>query len=232
MDMGVGMVVFSSGVVSARSFLLDMSRARTGLMPRLKQAVRGSLVLLLLGFARLLAVKGTEYQASEHVTEYGVHWNFFFTLASLPILVTLFEGLTRSPGLVVYQCALTYGHGEDYVLNAPRDNLVSMNREGLFSIAAASSLSFMAVLHGMECLLRPCEQARSDLIIAQIQRDSKDKQKQDMKLFLLANMLTGLVNFSMHTIYASAATSMAVLSAYLGAICLVAAILAHPSPRS
>lgn len=39
--------------------------------------------LFAMGFARLLAVKSTGYQV--HVTEYGVHWNFFFTLAAVKV---------------------------------------------------------------------------------------------------------------------------------------------------
>jgi phosphatidylinositol glycan class W len=65
MDLGVGAVVFSSGVVAARSFVLDASKAQASLFARLKRSLYDSMLLLLLGFARLLAVKGTEYQVDD-----------------------------------------------------------------------------------------------------------------------------------------------------------------------
>ncbi len=40
--------------------------------------VKRSSLLLLIGVIRLVLVKATDYSVS--ISEYGVHWNFFFTI--------------------------------------------------------------------------------------------------------------------------------------------------------
>ena len=51
------------------------------------RTARSVVPLALLGAARIVAVKSTDYQ--EHVSEYGVHWNFFFTLFVVTFAVAL-----------------------------------------------------------------------------------------------------------------------------------------------
>ena len=141
MDMGVGSFVFSAGVVASRPLLKERAEGKaTPLSTRLKTSLRHSLPLLVLGFIRLLSVKGLDY--AEHVTEYGVHWNFFFTLGFLPPFVALFQsalkfvpsyaGLALLLG-VVYQVLLETTSLKAYILTGPRTDLLSMNREGIFS---------------------------------------------------------------------------------------------------
>ena len=141
MDMGVGSFVFSAGVVAARPVLKELADNKpTPLGPRLVKSVRHSLPLLALGLIRLLSVKGLDY--AEHVTEYGVHWNFFFTLGFLPPFVALFQSALRLipsyAGLaillgVLYQVILETTGLKAYILAGARTDLISMNREGIFS---------------------------------------------------------------------------------------------------
>ena len=49
------------------------------------KALQSCIPLIIVGAARTVSVKATDYQ--EHVSEYGVHWNFFFTLAVVKVLV-------------------------------------------------------------------------------------------------------------------------------------------------
>ena len=141
MDMGVGSFVFSAGIVAARPVLKERAEGRpTPLGSRLVKSLRHSLPLLVLGVIRLLSVKGLDY--AEHVSEYGVHWNFFFTLAFLPPFVALFQSALKIipsyAGLaillgVLYQVALESTDLKAFILTGPRTNLLSMNREGIFS---------------------------------------------------------------------------------------------------
>lgn len=140
MDMGVGSFVFTAGVVSARSALKEGTGRRLPLSKRLVTSFRHAIPLLILGTIRFISVKGLDY--AEHVTEYGVHWNFFFTLGFLPPFAALLQtAFDLVPSYAVLSCVLAglYELALDntslgaFILIAPRTDLLSKNREGIFS---------------------------------------------------------------------------------------------------
>ncbi|KAI8873510.1 hypothetical protein GQ42DRAFT_160481 [Ramicandelaber brevisporus] len=175
MDLGVGSFIFSSGIVSAKGtvlYYLRMSnngRPSNGwsfkhtfgqFMRHTVQSLKATLPLLVLGLGRLYSVKKSGYQ--EHVTEYGTHWNFFFTLASLPLFTPLvlfiFAGspiLASSVIGILYQIGLSFGGWEDFIQNAPRTDLLSHNKEGIFSMLGYLSIYFCGMALGQAVLPRP-----------------------------------------------------------------------------
>ncbi|KAK0624642.1 GPI-anchored wall transfer protein 1 [Bombardia bombarda] len=162
MDMGVGSFVFSAGIVAARPVLKERADGQTTpLAHRLLRSIRHSLPLLALGIVRLLSVKGLDY--AEHVTEYGVHWNFFFTLGFLPPFVALFQSALRVipsyAGLalllaIVYQVVLESTPLKAFILAGPRTDLLSMNREGIFSFFGYLAIFLAGQDTGMSILPR------------------------------------------------------------------------------
>jgi len=97
--------------------------------------------LVLLGLGRLLARRSVDYQ--EHVSEYGVHWNFFLTLAVIQLatsaLHTVFPHKALSPlaliVLVLYQMQLSVNGLTEYMFTAPREgSLIAQNREGILGV--------------------------------------------------------------------------------------------------
>lgn len=162
MDLGVGSFVFSAGTVSARSVLkAQLSGTIPSLVTRLKTSVRHSMPLLALGLIRLYSVKGMDY--AEHVTEYGVHWNFFFTLGFLPpflavchsafAMVRSYEVLALLVG-VAYEAVLDFTRLKAYIFTAPRDNILSQNREGIFSLFGYLAIFLTGHAAGMYMLPR------------------------------------------------------------------------------
>ena len=141
MDMGVGSFVFTGGLVAARPILRERAAGReVPVGQRILGSLRHSIPLLVLGFIRLLSVKGLDY--AEHVTEYGVHWNFFFTIGLLPPFVAASRAALKIiPSNValalliggVYEVLLETTELKAYVLTAPRVDLITKNREGIFS---------------------------------------------------------------------------------------------------
>jgi phosphatidylinositol glycan class W len=163
MDVGVGSFVFSAGVVGARPIIKEKLEGKTtALSVRLYRSIRHSLPLIVLGFIRLYSVKGLDY--AEHVTEYGVHWNFFFTLGLLPPFLALFQSafqyVPSYAGLAiilgaVYQAALETTELKALILTAPRTNLFLKNREGIFSFFGYLAIFLAGQSTGMFLLPRP-----------------------------------------------------------------------------
>lgn len=141
MDTGVGLFVLMSGLVHK-----DLQKHKTSVI--IKSNAKFVTVLALLGVARFISIKQLDYQ--EHVTEYGVHWNFFFTLAVCKLLSTCLLFFTNKIFLfslitLVFHELLLYIGLRDWVFSdTPRINLITANREGISSCLGYVSLYLYA----------------------------------------------------------------------------------------
>ncbi|KAJ4961645.1 hypothetical protein NE237_021555 [Protea cynaroides] len=144
MDLGVGSFVLSNSLVSRQ--------ARKVASRSWMVAVRSISPLILLGFGRLIFTKGVDYQV--HVGEYGVHWNFFFTLAAVSILTFVTNIHTQNCGilgsliLLGYQTCLLCGLNEYLLSNIRGKDIISQNKEGIFSIFGYWGLYLVGVQLG------------------------------------------------------------------------------------
>ena len=148
MDLGVGSFVFSNGIVSSRTLLKNLSlKSKPSFVRNAFNALKSGGTLLFLGLLRLFFVKNLEYQ--EHVTEYGVHWNFFITLSLLPLILTLIDPITR----IIPRCAIAIfisciyewlllkdDHTLNFLILADRNGFFSANREGICSFLGYCSI--------------------------------------------------------------------------------------------
>lgn len=102
-----------------------------------------------LGVSRLVVIKGLGYQ--EHVSEYGVHWNFFATLFCLRVFVVAMSRLNPArvrlllalAALCIYQWLLLGDLGA-FVFDGPRLTLFSMNREGVLGLVGFVAIFYIA----------------------------------------------------------------------------------------
>ncbi|KAH0450017.1 hypothetical protein IEQ34_020709 [Dendrobium chrysotoxum] len=126
MDLGVGSFVVANSLVS---------RQARGII-NWKVALQSVSPLVLLGAGRLIFTAGVDYQV--HVGEYGVHWNFFFTLAAISLLTSIFHihpkycGIFGLVILIAYQMSLKYGLSNFLLSSERASNIISQNKEGLF----------------------------------------------------------------------------------------------------
>ena len=138
MDVGVGAYVFTGAIVRG-------SKRRN---VSIREIVT-TLAIGVMGFARAIINKSVDYQ--EHVSEYGVHWNFFVSLIGVKIIADVFSrfaakgsalahvvlGLTI---LAVHQYALSFTDLGKWVMSdmdsisRKNESLFWQNKEGIISL--------------------------------------------------------------------------------------------------
>ena len=150
MDLGAASFVIAAGLVSSRS------RGNAHSSSPFSKTLYRSLPLFILGLLRLATHKGIDYQ--EHASEYGIHWNFNFTLALIPLFVRFLPGPGITIPLVilsVYQVLLSHYGVQEWIETSPRTcasdiesnspyffwcHFFAANREGVLGCLGYSSL--------------------------------------------------------------------------------------------
>ncbi|XP_057520905.1 uncharacterized protein At4g17910 [Amaranthus tricolor] len=278
MDLGVGSFVVTNALVSRQ--------ARNVYSGGWKAALQSSGPLIVLGFLRLLSTSGVDYQV--HVGEYGVHWNFFFTLAAVSLLSSSINihpqycGILGLFILIGYQILLVQGLNT-YLLSDVRGmDIISQNKEGIYSIFGYFGMYLLSVHMGYQLFFknnhsasrrdsltrkgvfaislllwlltlvldqyveevsrRMCNMAYVMLVLAvnfevlaifmlseftpgnnfTVLEDAFNQNQ--LASFLLANLLTGLVNLSMDTLTASSIQAFAILVLYTSVLCFFASV--------
>ncbi|XP_077271161.1 glucosaminyl-phosphatidylinositol-acyltransferase PIGW [Temnothorax americanus] len=159
MDTGVGLFILANALVAPEA--RDLSTFRRGgfqetLTRNMKNCFRSCVPLLVLGFGRFAVVEYIGYQ--KHVTEYGVHWNFFITLAIVKLFTSLIISSISSKYsllsgiwiLWMHEYTMSFKGLKTWVLawDGPRDDFISANREGLISVPGYVGLYFVGVAIG------------------------------------------------------------------------------------
>lgn len=143
MDTGVGLFAVTLALGSSHS------RSRPA---RPSDFLKHS-ILLLLGIGRYLSVRSVDYH--HQIFEYGVHWNFFITLAVIGIFNEFLFRLINSTKsisffsiilLISYEFALNAGVRDWIFGSSPRDSFISANREGICSVIGYEVLYLWGVI--------------------------------------------------------------------------------------
>ncbi|KAA0716893.1 Phosphatidylinositol-glycan biosynthesis class W protein [Triplophysa tibetana] len=153
MDFGVGAYVMANALVCPEARGKNIQGSKFSHV--LKQFL-SVWPLVLLGLVRLASVKSTGYH--EHVTEYGVHWNFFFTLAIVRVVASVL--LAMFPVNVswllalllsgIYQVILQTTDLKNFLIhNDDRTGFLQANKEGIFSVVGYIAIYMAGVQAGL-----------------------------------------------------------------------------------
>lgn len=154
MDFGVGAYVFANALVCPEARMRSNTGSKTN---NLTKQLLSVWPLAVLGILRLASIKMTGYP--EHVTEYGLHWNFFFTLAIVRVAASLvFAVFPASCSWILavliggfYQLALESSGLKAFIFHSTdrHSSFLHANREGVFSVFGYVAIYMAGVQVGL-----------------------------------------------------------------------------------
>ncbi|XP_050524103.1 phosphatidylinositol-glycan biosynthesis class W protein-like [Daktulosphaira vitifoliae] len=248
MDIGVGLYVCSNAL------LFKTPKVQNFFKQSIK-VVKQVLPLLVLGIGRVYFIKKTNY--NHYVFEYGVHWNFFITLACLkiinlfiiPFISTCYTPILATTMILLYEIALNFGLSDWIMSDSSRDTFFSANREVAVSfdnltgisrrlvnagyvfwmLSVSSYLLFMSILieNFITVMMHRFNKKFSgfSLIIDSVNENL-------LFFFLFANILTGIVNMSIHTLQINTIFSLFILFLYMYIVYIVIYMLHNNKIKS
>lgn len=145
MDVGVGLFVYSNGIVASQVRQSEFSAIKL---------IKSTIPLFVLGASRFFITKEIDYHVP--VSEYGVHWNFFFTLAVTKIVGSLIINFVPMKYVIVnavllllaHEVLLQLGLAKFVLSDRKRANFLLANREGIVSSLGYVSLYLFSVYFG------------------------------------------------------------------------------------
>eukprot|EP01032_Pedospumella_encystans_P011385 gene11385-13237_t len=237
MDIGVGTFIVSSALTSkfART---EESKSVAATVRLRKLFTFQKLVVLLLGFGRFVLLKAVNYH--EHVSEYGIHWNFFMTLyfiwttadlahALVPrwlilwlaiILLAVYQipvsALSADP---VRKCKDSDDEGWFASSRLVQDTSRRLANTPYVCLVIALALTTILMLYLADTLSGSGQAAPSN---GNTVLTLHYMNKHSLMVFLVANVVTGGVNMSMQTIHVYPEIAFAIMCVYTTAITCVA----------
>lgn len=168
MDLGVGAFV----IIVAVSSQEGKNSLPANRWQNVWKALRGSVALIILGLVRLFMVTVLNYQNPVH--EYGVHWNFFFTLACTKVLTSVVYAtvpihLDWVVAVILgcaYEACLVFTPLASFIDSDERSGFLAANKEGLASIIGYVALHLAAAATARTFGYKPRNSARDWVMTA------------------------------------------------------------------
>ena len=143
MDTGVALITLNSGMSSRKARPWNNAKSCFDTLREVFEAAVGIIFPLVAGMFRIMLVDNVDYQ--EHPSEWGIHWNFYTTVATINVLQALIKWPQLSIPLAFtlilsYQIIIGQYNVEQFVFFAPRTDFFSANREGILSLIGYFSM--------------------------------------------------------------------------------------------